>query len=276
MSKSGSSIHTGRPQPIGTGMRRWRRRGTERMRRAIAATPCPGSNPFGVSSTRTAPTCIGADPTSVARDVRSSGDARSSRVAGARNEFACERASSVTGRTDSRPREGRGGVGAHWDRRQTFTGRNTSRTLPADRARRAHPLACLAGRRRRHPLGARARSSGPQRQRSAGGTWPRTCSTWAPQPAQPGRPHFEQLVCLHIPPRVSHPSPRRAGAPGETGLQTRTGTLAGARVPVGDRPGAVPISPPISSRSPRAPRALRPGVTGAPPPPPRRRSQSWR
>lgn len=40
-------------------------------------------------------------------------------------------------------------------------------------------------------------------QRSAGGTWPRTCSTWAPHPFQVGRPQVRQFAALHIPPRVS-------------------------------------------------------------------------
>ena len=44
-------------------------------------------------------------------------------------------------------------------------------------------------------------------QRSALGRSPRTCSTWAPQPAHEGLPHCLQFTFLHIPPRVydGHP-----------------------------------------------------------------------
>jgi hypothetical protein len=42
-----------------------------------------------------------------------------------------------------------------------------------------------------------------QLQRSARGTPPRTCSTWAPHPAQVGFLHVEHVVILHIPSRVS-------------------------------------------------------------------------
>jgi hypothetical protein len=35
------------------------------------------------------------------------------------------------------------------------------------------------------------------------GTWPSTCSTWAPHPAHEGRPQVRHVIALHIPPRVS-------------------------------------------------------------------------
>ena len=40
-------------------------------------------------------------------------------------------------------------------------------------------------------------------QRSAGGTWPSTISTWAPQPFHVGRPHLGHVMAVHIPHRVS-------------------------------------------------------------------------
>ncbi len=46
--------------------------------------------------------------------------------------------------------------------------------------------------------------------RSSSGTSPSTCSTWAPQPFQVGRPHFPQIAALHIPPRVSEMLPLRS------------------------------------------------------------------
>ena len=58
----------------------------------------------------------------------------------------------------------------------------------------------------RNPRFAAARFEGPSslhRQRCAAGTSPSTCSTWAPHPAQDGFLQVEQVVLLHIPPRVS-------------------------------------------------------------------------
>lgn len=57
-----------------------------------------------------------------------------------------------------------------------------------------------------------------QRQRCAGGTSPSTCSTWAPQPAKVGRPHFRQSTRRHIRqplssrPEAQRSRPRRASA----------------------------------------------------------------
>jgi len=39
-----------------------------------------------------------------------------------------------------------------------------------------------------------AAPAAPHWQRSLWGTCPRTCSTWAPQPAQPGRPQLLQVI----------------------------------------------------------------------------------
>ena len=76
-SNPGASTQIGRPQPGGVGTRRWRRRGTERTRSATAARSRSASSSVPPPSTSTAPTCIGAEPTSVASDTRSSGLARS-------------------------------------------------------------------------------------------------------------------------------------------------------------------------------------------------------
>lgn len=55
------------------------------------------------------------------------------------------------------------------------------------------------------PRRAGALAGGPssrQRQRWCAGTSPSTCSMWAPQPRQSGRPHLRQVTREHIPGRV--------------------------------------------------------------------------
>ena len=78
-------------------------------------------------------------------------------------------------------------------------------------------------------------------QRSSCGTWPSTCSTWAPHPAQLGRPQVLQEVCLHIPQRVYGPTCRRNPAITHraTGSPSRSVPRRRCRCSVAEPPDAV-------------------------------------
>ena len=66
---AGSSAQNGRPHPGGTRYSRCRSRGTATIRSPSSRRACSTLNPGPVPSTSTAPTCIGAGPTSAASEV---------------------------------------------------------------------------------------------------------------------------------------------------------------------------------------------------------------